>query len=132
MNPSFRIQSQAPIPCALLQRDAPIPHFTSVLQTKKLSSATFDETSPWSCLWSQCMAPDGTRMILILFRSSRLLAMQNTHYHIHINIANYLGSFYFGEWGGGPLKWVDIFHLRRLGICHCVGVLCPLPSPFIL
>ena len=31
-------------------------------------------------------------MILFLFHSSRLRALQNTHYHVYINTANYLDS----------------------------------------
>lgn len=66
----------------------------------------------------------------IFFSSSRLLAMQNAHYYIHINTANYLGSFYFRECGDGLLNQVDIFHLRSLGFVTVWAQSAPdIPSP---
>ena len=35
-------------------------------------------------------------------------------------------------WGDGLPNWVDIFHLKSLGIRHRVGVICPLPAPPML
>lgn len=75
------------------------------------------------------MTPGQTRMILILPLDARILAMQNTPYHLHIILEITWAAFI---WRIGKMGSGDIFHLRSLGICHRVGVICPLPSPFIL